>query len=61
VSDVCACGPERDTKDKELVSRGVPAMMLWFCCDCGKPRPGTPVAPGGEMYKPVDGSATRTP
>ena len=51
--DVCKCGPERDVKDKELLDQHVPAEMLWFCCDCGRPRPGTPVAPGGELYEPL--------
>lgn len=53
-TDVCACGPERDKADAESRKKGVPAEMLWFCLDCGRPRPGTPVAPGGEAYEPVD-------
>jgi hypothetical protein len=52
--DVCKCGPDRDAKDKEARENGVPAAMLWFCCDCSKPRPGTPFAPGGEAYEPLD-------
>lgn len=51
--DVCKCGPARDAKDKACIAKGVPPEMLWFCCDCGKPRPGTPVAPGGEAYEPL--------
>jgi hypothetical protein len=46
---LCTCGPERDAKDKECIKDGVPAMALWHCLDCGKVRPGSPIAPGGEL------------
>lgn len=52
--DICRCGPDRDKADQDARAEGVSAEMLWFCCDCAKPRPGTPIAPGGEMYEPYD-------